>query len=325
MKNAGADATDRPEVRDVVVDHGLRSGRTEIDMSGHPKLEIVRHAASDTSARQHPHSESPDEAQLLDTQHAFDSVAADYDGPRGNNELIQRMRLTLWDIVHSEVPVGACLLDLGCGTGIDALEFAQRGFRVVASDWSPQMVERTQARVAAAGLQSRVTALHLGIQQLQELEGEFDAIYSNFGPLNCAPHLGAVAAECARLLKPGGSLVFSVMGRICPWELGHYALRGRFRRAGVRAARGATAVGMNRHTIWTRYYLPREFYHGFAEHFSLESYRALSLFLPPPYLVDYYRRRRRWCERLGRLDDRLGGLPLLRDMGDHFLIVMRRR
>jgi len=93
----------------------------------------------------------------------------------------------------------------------------------------------------------------------------------------------------------------------------------------VRASRGATAVGMNRHTIWTYYYLPREFYRAFAGHFTLESYRALSLFLPPPYLVDYYRRHRRWCDGLGRLDDRFGGLPLLRDMGDHFLIVMRRR
>lgn len=294
-------------------------------MSGQPKLEIVREAVSDASVRQRPWSAPLGEKQLLDTQRAFDSVAADYDGPRGNNELIQRMRLTLWDTVHSETPQGARLLDLGCGTGIDALEFARRGFHVVASDWSPQMVERTQARVVAAGLQSRVTTTHLGIQQLEELKGEFDAIYSNFGPLNCAPDLGVVAAECARLLLPGGSLVFSVMGRICPWELGHYALRGRFKRASVRAARGATAVGMNRHTIWTHYYLPREFYRAFTEHFSLQSYRALSLFMPPPYLVDYYRRRRNWCERLGRLDDRLGSLPLLRDMGDHFLIVMRRR
>jgi SAM-dependent methyltransferase len=294
-------------------------------MSGPHKLEIMDAGKPVPNVRRHRGDASLNEAQLLDTQRAFDSVAADYDGPRGNNELIQRMRLTLWDAVHSEVTTGARLLDLGCGTGIDALEFARRGFRVVASDWSPQMVERTRSRVAAAGLPSRVTAVHLGIQQLQELEGEFDAIYSNFGPLNCAPDLGAVAAECARLLKPGGKLVFSVMGRICPWELGHYMLRGRFRRAGVRAARGATAVGMNRHTIWTYYYLPREFYRGFAEYFSLAGYRALSLFLPPPYLVDYYRRRRRWCERLGQLDDRLGGMPLLRDMGDHFLIVMRRR
>jgi len=267
----------------------------------------------------------PDDAQLLDTQHAFDSVAADYDGPRGNNELIQRMRLTLWDTVRDEFPAPARLLDLGCGTGIDAVEFARRGHQLVASDWSPRMVERTRTRAATAGLSPQVRAIHLGIQQLDRLDDAFDGIYSNFGPLNCVSDLAGVAAECARLLRPGGRLVFSVMGRICPWELGHYALRGRFRRAGVRAARGATAVGMNRHTVWARYYLPREFYRAFADRFALVGYRALGLFLPPPYLVDFCRRHRRWCERLAWLDDRFGALPLLRDMGDHFLIVMRRR
>nr|WP_240734011.1 class I SAM-dependent methyltransferase [Dyella soli] len=265
------------------------------------------------------------EAQLLDTQRAFDSVAADYDGPRGNNELIQRMRLTMWETVSREIPAESRLLDLGCGTGIDALEFARRGYQVAATDWSPQMVGRTRARAAAAGLESHVTVAHLGVQELHRLDEQFDGIYSNFGPLNCAPDLHAVAAECARLLRPGGKLVFSVIGRICPWEVVHYTLRGRFSRARVRAARGATAVGMNKHTIWTQYYLPREFYAAFAASFSLEGYRALSLFMPPPYLVDYYRRRRRHCERLGWLDDHLGALPLLRDMGDHFLIVMQRR
>ena len=265
------------------------------------------------------------EAQLLDTQHAFDSVAADYDGPRGNNELIQRMRATVWNTVYSELAPGSRLLDLGCGTGIDAVEFALRGYRVVASDWSPRMVERTQARAAAAGVEAQVGTVHVGVHQLDRLEGGFDGIYSNFGPLNCAPDLAAVAAQCARLLRPGGKLVFSVIGRICPWEFGYYVSKGRIRRARVRAARGATAVGMNRHTIWTQYYLPREFYRAFAPHFALDRYAALSLFLPPPYLVDVYRRHRKACERLGQLDDRLGTLPLLRDMGDHFLIVMHRR
>jgi SAM-dependent methyltransferase len=266
-----------------------------------------------------------DEAQLLDTQRAFDSVAADYDGPRGNNELIQRMRGTMWNTVRNELPLGSRLLDLGCGTGIDAVEFGLRGYRVVASDWSPRMVERTQARATAEGVDSQVTAVHLGVQQLDQLVGGFDGIYSNFGPLNCAPDLRAVAAQCARLLRPGGKLVFSVIGRLCPWELGYYLLKGRVRRACIRAARGVTAVGMNQHTIWTRYYLPREFYRAFAPHFALDGYRALSLFMPPPYLVAFSRRHRAGCERLGRLDDRFGALPLLRDMGDHFLIVMHRR
>ncbi|MEA9490185.1 class I SAM-dependent methyltransferase [Xanthomonas campestris] len=266
-----------------------------------------------------------DASQLLETQRAFDSVAADYDGPRGNNALIQRMRTTLWDTVATELPVGSRLVDLGCGTGLDAGEFASRGYSVLATDWSPAMVARTRERAARQGLEERLTAAHVGIQQLERLEGEFDGMYSNFGPLNCAPDLPAVAAGCARLLRPDGCLVFSVIGRICPWEVGHYALRGRFKRAAVRAAQGATAVGMNGHTIWTWYHLPREFYRAFSQHFVLDRYQALSLFLPPPYLVDFYERHPRLSARLGQLDDRMGGWPLLRDMGDHFLIVMRKR
>jgi ubiquinone/menaquinone biosynthesis C-methylase UbiE len=290
------------------------SGATEIAVSRAYKLET----GSNTTAL--------DETQLLDTQRAFDSVAADYDGPRGNNELIQRMRRTLWDVVRDSVPAGSRLLDLGCGTGIDAAEFARQGHRVVATDWSPQMVARTRARADDAGLASRVQAMHVGVHQLDRLGDEtFDGIYSNFGPLNCAPDLDEVAVQCERLVRPRGVLVFSVIGRLCPWEVGYYTLKGRFKRATVRAARGATAVGMNRHTIWTHYYFPREFYRAFAARFTLESYRALSLFMPPPYMVDAYRRHRATCERLGRLDDRVGALPLLRDMGDHFLIAMRRR
>ena len=264
-------------------------------------------------------------AQLQDTQRAFDSVAADYDGPRGNNALVQRMRRTLWDIVDRELRPGARLLDLGCGTGIDAVHFAGRGHPVIATDWSPAMVARTRARIAEAAPPASVVVHHLGIQQLASLDGSFEGIYSNFGPMNCVPDLAATAEECSRLLVPGGVLVFSVMGRICPWELGHYVLRGRLRRAAVRAARGAIPVGMNRNTIWTRYYLPREFHRPFAKRFTLSHYRALSLFLPPPYLVDVLARHPRACDLLGRLDDRTGAWPVLRAIGDHFLMVMRRR
>ncbi len=263
------------------------------------------------------------ESRLLDTRRAFDSVAADYDGPRGNNTVIQRMRQVMWNTVQRELAPGSRLLDLGCGTGIDASEFARRGYRVTATDWSPRMVERTRERApGAAG--TRIEARHVGIHQLEQIEGEFDGVYSNLGPMNCVPDPGTAAAQCARLLPPGGKLLCSVIGRICPWEIMHYAVRGRFRRAAVRAVRGMTPVSMNRHRIWTRYYLPREFYRAFAGHFMLRSYRAIGLFPPPPYLVDYWLRHRRWCEWLARLDDRLGALPVLRSMGDHFLIVMVR-
>lgn len=261
---------------------------------------------------------------LRETQAAFDSVAADYDGPRGNNALIQRMRATMWRMLERRFARQARLIDLGCGTGIDAVHLAATGRDVLATDWSPLMVDRTAQRAAAAQLAGRVEPRLLGAHELAQLDGVFDGAYSNFGPLNCVPDLRELSAQCHRLLRPGGQLVFSVIGRYCPWEYLYYRWR-RPERARIRFARGPVAVGMNRHTIWTSYYRPREFHAAFAAEFELIEYRALSLFLPPPYLAQWQQRFPRLLEMLGRLDDAIGGWPLLRNAGDHFLIVMRRR
>jgi SAM-dependent methyltransferase len=263
--------------------------------------------------------------QLFDTRRAFDSVAAEYDGPLGNNKLVQRMRFAMWRTLIATFPPGARLLDLGCGTGIDAVHLAARGYEVVAVDWAPQMVERTRRRVVAAGLSHRVTTAVIGIHELWRLHGElFDGIYSNLGPLNCVPDLRPVAQGCAMLLRPGGHLIASVIGRLCPWELVYYLGRGDLRRASVRYARAAVPVSLNHQTVWTRYYMPREFYRAFADNFKLISYRALGLFLPPPYLIRVVERWRWLGMMLGWLDDHLGAWPLLRDAGDHFLIVLAR-
>ena len=265
--------------------------------------------------------------RLLETRAAFDSVAADYDGPRGNNASIQDMRAEMWRTLDVTFAPGSRLLDLGCGTGLDAVRMARAGYAVTATDWSPQMIERTRQRATAATLQERVYALACGSHELGRLEeaGEFDGAYSNLGALNCVPELSAVAEQCARLLKPAGALVFAVIGRICPWEIGHYALRGNWQRIGVRFADGMVTVGMNKRVVWTHYYTPREFYRAFAPRFALQSCRSLCLLVPPPYLGWLRERHFRWYQRLRRIERRAGGWPGLRNMGDHFLMVMRKR
>jgi hypothetical protein len=126
------------------------------------------------------------------------------------------------------------------------------------------------------------------------------------------------------LLRPGGLLVFTVMGRICPWEIAHYLLQRKWARATVRFARNVVPVGMNNHTIWTRYYGPREFYRSFRREFKLQHFRGLCVFTPPPYLTWVSEKHRHWYEWLWRLDRRTSGWPVIRAVGDHFLIVMKR-
>ena len=267
------------------------------------------------------------ESQLRATQEAFDSVAADYDGPRGNNELIQDMRHEMWRWLDRYFPTPSLLLDLGCGTGLDAVRMAGLGHTVTATDWSPLMAERTARRALESGLSDGVQALDIGAHELHRLEGNanYDGAWSNLGPLNCVPDLGAVSRECARLLRPGGTLIFTVIGRYCPWEIAWYAFRRQWSRVKVRFAPDLVPVGMNGGTIWTRYYTPREFYRAFEPAFSLTHFRGLCVLAPPPYLKQIRARLPRLHQSLWQLDQWTAGWPGLRNMGDHFLIVMQRR
>lgn len=264
---------------------------------------------------------------LDDTRAAFDSVAATYDGPRGNNALIQDMRREMWRWLDASFPRESDLLDLGCGTGLDAVRMAQRGHRILAADWSPRMVERARGRAADAGVGDRVRTASIGAHELERIEASsiFDGVYSNLGALNCLPDLAPVSRECARLVRPGGRLVFTVIGRWCPWEIAYYASRADWTRISVRFARRMMPVRMNGHTVWTRYWAPMELYRKFAREFALVHIRALCLFAPPPYMTWLRDRHAPWLERWWRWDRRLGGWPLLRSLGDHFLIVMARR
>ena len=274
-----------------------------------------------------PPTDAVPPVNLRDTQEAFDSVAADYDGARGNNELIQDMRAEMWRWLDATFAPGSRVIDLGCGTGLDAIRLAKQGHYVTATDWSPRMIERTADRAAREGVTPNVQTIPVGAHELYRVDGRnlFDGAYSNLGPLNCVPDMSVVAEQCARLLKPRGALVFTVIGRACPWEIGHYALKRDWGRVRVRFSRDMEPVRMNKRTVWTRYYSPREFYRAFAPHFTLEHCRGVCVWAPPPYLTSVRQKHPRLYRALWRMDRRTAGWPLLRSMGDHFLIVMSRR
>jgi SAM-dependent methyltransferase len=265
--------------------------------------------------------------QLLDTQAAFDSIAAIYDGPAGNNDLVQSMRAQLRHAVETGLPPGGALLDLGCGTGLDTEYFARAGWTVTAIDWAAEMVTRTQARLRKAGLLSAVCVKQLGIHQLGELDRQsLDGAYSNLGPLNCVPDLVDVSRRLYGLLKPGGLAVLSVMGRWCLWEFAYFVVKGDWRRATFRFGGRWQPAPLNGLRVWTRYYGVGEFTRVFtASGFSFVSCRALGLATPPPYLQHWADQYPNLIHALAAVDQRLAGWAGLRELGDHFLVVLRRQ
>ncbi len=96
----------------------------------------------------------------------FDGAAATYDATFTATRLGRWLR----DAVHARLaalfPPGSRVLELGCGTGEDAVWLAQRGVRVVATDASPRMVEMARQKVARDGVAAHVSAHVLRIEDL---------------------------------------------------------------------------------------------------------------------------------------------------------------
>ena len=267
------------------------------------------------------------QASWLDTREAFDGVASVYHRANEENPILCGMRRRVLRALKRATREGGRILDLGCGPGTDDEVLGRLGYRVTAIDWAPSMVDQARARIAAAGLSNRVSVVELGIHEIDRLGGErFDAVYSNFGPLNCVADLPDAARRMAAVLKPGGVVVASVIGRLCPWELAMYLRRGDTRRATIRFARGFVAVPLKDQAIWTQYYTPGEFLRGFtAAGFTRVGLRGLGVLVPPPYAEAFARRHPRWMRLLQRVEDVAAGWPGVRQFGDHFLIVLRKR
>lgn len=118
---------------------------------------------------------------------------------------------------HSEV-VQACAridagsaLDMGCGSGRNALYLAARGFEVTAVDSNPAAVARLQSIVQAEGL-DRVDARVYDINEAR-LEGPFDFIACTVTLMFLDPgRVEAVIEDMQRATRPGGyNLVVAAM------------------------------------------------------------------------------------------------------------------
>jgi SAM-dependent methyltransferase len=157
--------------------------------------------------------------------------------------------------------------------------------------------------------------------------GSFDGAYSSFGPLNCEPSLVPVADGLAKLVRPGGALVLSIINRWCPAEVAWFGLHGQWRQAGRRWGGPVQAAafpgGPKDVTTW--YYSRREIERSFADGFRVEHVEALPLLWPPPYLDFLIPRFERFFLGLEPLERWASRKPFLRELGDHVLVRLRGR
>ena len=107
-------------------------------------------------------------------------------------------------------PKGLRVLDIGCGGGFLAEEFARLGCRVTGIDPAADLLETARGHAQATGLE--IKYLHGSGESLPFDEAAFDLVYC-CDVLEHVSDLNQVIAETARVLKPGGYYFYDTINR----------------------------------------------------------------------------------------------------------------
>lgn len=103
------------------------------------------------------------------------------------------------------------VLDVGCGAGVEVVRFARAGARTVGVDLSEQAVMLTRQNLSHQGLDAGLTVADG--EDLPFPDATFDYVFAH-GVIQYAADDKRVVAECHRVLKPGGVVLFQVYNRI---------------------------------------------------------------------------------------------------------------
>lgn len=155
----------------------------------------------------------------------------------------RRARMAFQQLVLSLVAPGATVFDFGCGTGLDARCYAERGCIVRAYDVDAEMSEYFARHCEDFISAGRIKPETGPFQDFlcRDPGSRVDLVTANFAPVNLVADLKPLFAKFHALTQPGGRVLISVLNpyfagdlqygwwwRKLPrlWRHGRYSVRG---------------------------------------------------------------------------------------------------
>ena len=239
----------------------------------------------------------------------FDGLAARYDEVWTNSKAGRLQRDAVWRHLDPLIARGDRILDLGCGTGEDAVHFEGLGGQVLAVDVSSEMVRIARGR----GVNARV----LPIEGIHMFAIAFDVVLSNFGAINCIRDLSTLRGTLARLVRPRGFVALCLMSRFCLWESVYYTIRGQFKKAVRRwSGEATTSEGLS-----LSYPSSKQVRQALSPGFDVVADVGVGITVPPSFVGAIPSGP---LHTMASMDGRIEASKIGRMIGDHLLLIFRR-
>ncbi|QMW06568.1 class I SAM-dependent methyltransferase [Spirosoma foliorum] len=258
---------------------------------------------------------------------AFTKQSTVFDQTYGDNEIVQYKRMKIRNHFEKQLKSGSSILELNAGTGEDSIYLARQGHYVHATDVSEGMLRQLSQKIISAQLSDSVTYEQTSFLALENLtkSGPYDAIFSNFGGLNCTNQLDKVLHSFSTLVKSGGVVTLTIMPPFCLWEFLH-VFRGYFKVAFRRlfAKKGAKAHIDGIHFLcW--YYQPSYIIEHLKEEFELIELEGICTIVPPSYMETFPERYPMLWDFLKRAENSFNRFYPFNRIGDYYTITLKKR
>jgi ubiquinone/menaquinone biosynthesis C-methylase UbiE len=258
----------------------------------------------------------------------FDHIASSYDSSFTRAPIGQLQRKQVWNYLEkitTQLP-GLDILELNCGTGEDAVLFSEKGFNIVATDVSEEMLKVTQEKVQQYSMQHKISSHYLDLDSFDDtlFQKKFDLVFSNFGGLNCInpESLQKLFDKIPAVLSPDGRFVAVIMPKFCLWESVYFFLKFQFKNIFRRWTKKSIDAGLPGAVVKTWYYSPSQI-KSWAPKFSAVKSKPIGLALPPSYLQTFFSKHKHFLARLNSLEKKLNSWSLFSGMADHYLIDLK--
>lgn len=258
----------------------------------------------------------------------FDHIASSYDASFTRTPIGQLQRKQVWSYLEkitTQLP-GLDILELNCGTGEDAVLFSEKGFNIVATDVSEEMLKVTQEKVQQYSMQRKISSHYLDLDTFDDtlFQKKFDLVFSNFGGLNCInpESMQKLFDKIPAVLSPEGRFVAVIMPRFCLWESLYFTCKFQFGNILRRWTKNSVDAGLHGSKVKTWYYSPSQI-KSWAAKFSVVRAKPIGFALPPSYLQKFFSKHKTFLGRLDNLEKKLNKWSSLSGMADHYLIDLK--
>ncbi len=261
------------------------------------------------------------ETHLENINSAFSKQAVHFDEDDFSNPILQQWRQQVYKHIDQFIKPNSTILELNAGTGIDAVRFSKQGHRVHATDLSDGMISVLNEKIIRLSLHKEITTQQVSFDNLSQVEGRYDYVFSNFGGLNCLEDLTKVTNAVHKLLNEGAIITWVIMPPICLWEWS-WILKGQFKKA-FRRLDGKTTAHLEGEYFTTYYHSLSQIKKAFGLQFKFIKSEGLGIFSPPPSAVVFIKKYPALTKNLKYLDRVVQNYFPFNQWGDHIMVTFQ--